>query len=185
MPTLSRSLLLCALCLAPCLWPASAEASDACGLDLTTLPDFSLEDVNPSSASAGAAVSRSGLEGKVVVAYFALSSCGHCQSQTGQLQDIWSRHAEAFGDDVRFVLVSLASGADTVEELTSRTDLPVLQDTDGDDVAGTWGAEKWFLYIVRPDGTLGTIHYTLNLTEEAVVERLIAEIDAARTGGAL
>ena len=100
--------------------PTQARAADDCGQDLAQVPSFSLQDVNPSSATHGQTLSLESYAGKAVLLYFALSTCGHCQTQVGQLQALWDARREAWEDNTRIVIVALAGGADEVAELTNR-----------------------------------------------------------------
>ncbi len=159
----------------------SARAADDCGQALAQVPDFSLEDVNPSSATYGETVSRDGLAGKAVLLYFALSTCGHCQTQVGQLQALWEANRERWADTTALVIVALEGGAEDVAELTNRVeDLPVLLDTAEAKVEDDYGADRWYTYLLTPEGGLHTLHYSVNLADEAELARLLTQLEAAR-----
>lgn len=157
------------------------RAADDCGQALAQVPDFSLEDVNPSSATHGETITRDSLGGKAVLLYFALSTCGHCQTQVGQLQALWDANETRWADTTALVIVALAGGADEVAELTERVeDLPILLDTAEANVEDAYGADRWYTYLLTPDSGLHTLHYAVNLADAAEVERLLAQLDAAR-----
>lgn len=161
--------------------PAAARASDDCGQALAQVPDFSLLDVNPTSATHGQTLERESHAGKVVLLYFALSTCGHCQTQVGQLQALWDANRDAWDGNTQLVIVALAGGADEVSELTDRVaDLPILQDTPEQDVEEAYGADRWYTYILTPAGELHTLHYAVNLGDSAELARLLDQIEAAR-----
>lgn len=164
------------------LLSSPAQATDDCGQALTQVPAWSLVDVNPASATHGTTVTLDDVAGKAVLFYVALSTCGHCQSQVEQLSALWAEHPD-WADDTAVVILSLASGADEVEELTSRAgSLPVLQDLDEAGVADAYGADRWYVYVLTPTGALHTLHYSVNLSDSAERDRLLAQLDAARGG---
>lgn len=175
-----RSVLL-TLALAAASAPAVVLAADDCGQELAQVPSFSLEDVNPSSATYGQTLALETYAGKSVLLYFALSTCGHCQTQVGQLQALWEAHREAWEDTTRLVIVALAGGADEISALTDRVaDLPILQDTPEAAAEDAYGADRWYTYLLTPDGGLHTLHYSVNLTDSAEVVRLVGQLEAAR-----
>lgn len=62
-----------------------------------------------------------------------------------------------------------------VPEMTEGVTLPVLQDTAEADVFTTYGASKWYVYLIDRAGTPRFIHYSLDLDGEDRA-RLLAEI---------
>ena len=70
---------------------------------------------------------------------------------------------------------------DGIPDLTESTSLPVLQDNGESNIAGCFGASKWYLYVVDREGIPRHIHYQLDLDDERT--RLFLELAALATGG--
>lgn len=68
-----------------------------------------------------------------------------------------------------------------IPDLTAGTSLPVLQDKGESNIAGCFGASKWYLYVVDREGFPRHIHYQLNLDSER--NRLFLELATLATGG--
>ena len=179
-PTAPRLLALATLGLSPAL----ARAADDCGLSGGPVPDYSLEDVNPTSPTGGSPLTRDS-GGRVQVLYFALPTCGHCQAQVEDLEALRIEQASSWADDVDLRIIALSGVEDSLFELTDRTSLPVLLDRPEAGVAAAYGAEKWYFYLVDRAGSLATLHYALNLDDAAEKQRLLDEIATLRAGGAL
>ena len=155
--------------------PGSMEE---CGLVEAVVPQYTLEDVCPGSPTYGQDVSRPEFPGDVLLLYFALPTCGHCQAQVQQLQALWDAHAEQWAGDVTLQIIALSAGQSGLETLTDGISLPVLQDTEQAAVADQYGAQKWYVYVVDRTGQVRWIHYRFDLTNHA--DRLVAEVDALR-----
>jgi len=147
-----------------------------CGLVDGEVPEYTLVDVSPGSPTYDSPVDRPAFPGGPLVLYFALPTCGHCQAQVQQLQTIWNTHAPRWDGAVTLQIIALAAGESGLPELTRGLTLPVLQDTVEADVAGQYGAEKWYVYLVDRSGRVRHIHYKFDLTNTS--DRLVAEIDA-------
>jgi hypothetical protein len=52
-------------------WAEPCEKPEDCGVEATIIPDFSLEDVNPNSATFGTERSRDEFLGSFLLVYFA------------------------------------------------------------------------------------------------------------------
>ena len=68
-----------------------------------------------------------------------------------------------------------------IPDLTEGTSLPVLQDEGSSNIAGCFGASKWYIYVVDREGISRHIHYQLNLDSER--NRLFLELATLATGG--
>lgn len=68
-----------------------------------------------------------------------------------------------------------------IPDLTAGTSLPVLQDNGASNIAGCFGASKWYLYVVDREGIPRHIHYQLDLNSER--NRLFMELAALAMGG--
>lgn len=77
------------------------------------------------------------------------------------------------------MVVNLPAYASSVEKLTEKTDLPVLQDITSEDAATQYGASKWYLYVLNPDGSLHIMHYNLPMPTQ--LPRLLQWIQDARS----
>lgn len=76
---------------------------------------------------------------------------------------------------MQLLIVDLPGYESGMDELVGGVTLPVLQDTTADAVATTYGASKWYVYLIDRAGTIRYIHYSLDLaaTDRA---RLLSEI---------
>ena len=82
----------------------------------------------------------------------------------------WAENDVALGE-VPLVVINLPAYASSVEKITDKTDAPVLQDTTSMNAATQYGAAKWYLYVIRPDGALHIMHYNLPMEEQ--IQRLL------------
>ena len=75
-------------------------------------------------------------------------------------------------------IINIPGGEDELDELTvyeREATLPVLQDTTDDDVAESYGAEKWYIYVIDRAGKPRYLHYELDL-DGGEQQRLLDEI---------
>jgi hypothetical protein len=156
--------------------PPPSDPPADCGQDQLDLPAFSLQDMNPSSGSFGQDVGLSDAQGQVRVVYWASATCGVCKSHVTALQAITTQQG---WDDVQVLVVNLPPYVEYIDDLTSLTDLPVLQDTDDADVATAYGAAKWYVYFVDKQGQLDHLYYELDLAGDDA-ERFVDEVNALR-----
>lgn len=70
---------------------------------------------------------------------------------------------------------------DGIPDLIAGTSLPVLQDNGASNIAGCFGASKWYIYVVDREGIPRYIHYQLDLDSER--NRLFVELAALAMGG--
>ncbi|MEC7946985.1 MAG: redoxin family protein [Myxococcota bacterium] len=147
-----------------------------CGTVDGEVPDFTLVDVSPGSPTHGESVDRPAFPGRVLVLYFALPTCGHCQAQVQQLQSMWTGNEDRWAGQAALQIIALAAGESGLPDLTEGLTLPVLQDTSDASVTEQYGAEKWYLYLIDRSGRVRHIHYRFDLTNTS--GRLVAEIDA-------
>lgn len=172
-----RPLLVATLALAAC--------AGAVG-DPSVPPDFTLEDVNPNSATYEQQVGPADFEGEVSAWYFGWATCPLCQSHVDALDVLATdeRLAEAA------VPVSLLgineigyeSGNDTINDGHT---LPWLQDVPGEDVFDTWPpARIRELKIVGRDGVVSAT-FDLNDADpndtshaDAIVQALLDAAEA-------
>ncbi len=59
----------------------------------------------------------------------------------------------------------------------------MLQDTTKAAVAESYNAQKWYIYLLKADGTPGTLHYEMDLDGEE--DRLISEVTSLIGGASL
>ena len=183
----ARSLTRCTLALVVLLWtlPAAADPDVTnrpdCGFSDDPAPDFTLEDVNPTSPTYGQDIALSYLRGKVVFLMFMRSSCGHCQSLTQYLDSYATEHAQEWGDDVAILLVNMAGWEADIAEFCANHDLPTLQDTSAEAAADKIGASLYWNYFLREDGRLYAMYYEIYLPTDE--ERFLGDISAAMGRG--
>jgi len=167
-------------------WAVAAAADpDAtnrpdCGFNDDPSPDFTLQDVNPTSPTYGQDITLSALQGKAVFLMFMRSSCGHCQSLSEYLASYAAEHADEWGDGVAIILVNMVGWEADIDDLVSLHDLPTLQDTTDEGAADKIGASLYWNYILKTDGLLHAMYYEMYLPTDE--QRLLGDIDAARSG---
>jgi cytochrome c biogenesis protein CcmG/thiol:disulfide interchange protein DsbE len=175
-----------ALSLAPLAAGCSRVDSDAAGgrgESATTAggarepaPEFALPDL------AGRPVRLSDFRGRALVIDFWATWCPPCIFQVPELNAFWKKHRDA--GDVAVVGVAVdAEGAEVVGPWVEEqgVEYPILI---GDEaLARRFGAQGFpTLAIVRPDGTLDSLH--VGLVELADLEALLGPLRAAaRPGG--
>ena len=140
----------------------------ACGPSLEPAPDFTLSDVNSSSARYGEDVSPRDYLGRVSAWYFGHATCGYCSSQFGYLDEL---QAELDGMEppvaIDILGVNYAGYESGNETITSGRDLPWLQDTPQEDVIGRWGPAFRDLVVLDGDNDLLDVY---NLTEHTLAD---------------
>ncbi len=108
------------------------------------VPDFSIEDVNATSATFQQDVSPRDYDGNVTAVYFGLAPCTYCTTQFGHLdlmqQDLDSNHAEL---GIEIIGINLADRESGNDAMTDGRDLPWLQDVDADDNGESDVWESW------------------------------------------
>ena len=108
------------------------------------VPDYSIEDVNATSATFQQDVSPRDYDGNVTAVYFGLAPCTYCTTQFGHLdlmqQDLDSNHAEL---GIEIIGINLADRESGNDAMTDGRDLPWLQDVDADDNGESDVWESW------------------------------------------
>jgi len=145
--------------------------------EVVKVADFSLPDVNPTSATHGQDVSPRDYEGNVSAFYFGLASCTYCQSQFGHLDslqaDLDANHAELGVQIVGVNIANIAGDDPNNPTMTDGRDLPWLQDVDanadGDsDAWAAWEAQLRDVIILDASNQkISTYNLTLNDLAEA------------------
>ena len=154
--------------------PPPEDPLDTCGLVAGSAPDFTLEDVNPTSPTAGLQVPRTD-PGNATLLYIALASCGRCQADTDALGAIVAEQGSAWAElSVR--VLALDTALESLPELADGHDLPILVDTDTLNLQGQYGADRWYIYLLDRNGEPAMLHYELNFTTER--DRLVNEVNA-------
>ena len=78
------------------------------------------------------------------------------------------------------LILNLPAYASSLAKITELTDLPILQDNEEEEVAKQYGASKWYLYVINPEGKPHLIHYDLPMPSQ--LDRLDTWIAEAKGG---
>ncbi len=108
--------------------------------------DFSLQDLNAASATAGKTVSLSGLRGDVVVLYFGLATCPLCHQQAVYLDAVQQDFVAKGYTRVHILVINWQDTELSIPDFAAGVSLPVLQDTAQ--------AYVWAVYQAGKDTTL-------------------------------
>ena len=134
-------------------------------------PDFALPDLE------GRTVRLSEFRGKAVVIDFWATWCPPCFFQVPELNAFWKKNRDA-GDVVVVGVAVDTEGAEVVAPWVAeqKVEYPILLGDEG--LARRFGAQGFpTLALVRPDGTLASLH--VGLVEVAQLEELLAPLRAA------
>jgi cytochrome c biogenesis protein CcmG/thiol:disulfide interchange protein DsbE len=150
---------------------ASADAGEA---PRARAPAFTLPDLE------GKPVRLADFEGRALVLDFWATWCPPCLFQVPELNAFWKKHRDA--GDVAVVGVAVdAEGAEVVGPWVAEqgVEYPIL--VGDEDQARRFGAQGFpTIAIVRPDGTLDSLH--VGLIELADLEKLMEPLRASKEG---
>jgi hypothetical protein len=119
-------------------------------------PRACLDDINPASTTAGTTVCEPGAPARATVLFFGNIGCSHCQHIFGDLLLIESE-LRSEGFDPVLVFVQLKTWTYSGDQVTSQFPThrgPVLQDTDSEDMWGSYGADWYEVKIIDSQGCL-------------------------------
>lgn len=153
---------------------SSDDGHDHSHDEIVKVPDFTLPDVNVTSATHGQDVSPRDYDGNVSAFYFGLASCTYCQNQFGHLDSLQDDlDANQAGLGIQIVGVNIAGQDASNAQMTEGRDLPWLQDvdanTDGESDAWiAWEAQLRDVIILDASNQkVSTYNLTLNDLAEA------------------
>ena len=116
--------------------------------------NYSLEDINPSSAFLGQQIGPSFFEGYVTLHYFGYFTWGTCTNRFGQLNNLYE-NLKSQGHNVELVGISNGSASSSSSgNWTSNNDSPVCVDGSDEEVWTAWSASQRDLFILDLDGNL-------------------------------
>lgn len=147
------------------LFVGLALAAGACGP--AGLPDFTLPDVNATSASFAQDVRSLDQTGGVSVWYFGHADCPYCSAQFGHLDTLQTELAGE-GLNVRILGVNAAGHEAANDAITEGRDLPWLQDQPAVDAWAQQGARWRDVFVYGPGAE--TLVHEQNLTDSDLGE---------------
>ena len=153
-----------AVCGALLLLGACAEVQRPATVVLDEAPDFSLEDVNPTSSSFGDVVSPRDKLGEVSVWYFGHADCPLCQSNFSEL-DRMREQLASDGYAIEIIGINAIGKEASNQLITDGRDLPWLQDTEDDKVWSSWLASWRDLVVLDANNELA---WRDNLTDHDI-----------------
>lgn len=132
------------------------------------VPDFTLEDVNPASATAGQMLGPQNFDGQVSAWYFGMATCPICQGHFDELDAMATRlQSEEPAAAITILGINQAGRESANDVITDGHTLAWLQDTDEADVFGAWPpGQMRELKVVGPDGTVAGV-FDLNTQDPA------------------
>jgi cytochrome c biogenesis protein CcmG/thiol:disulfide interchange protein DsbE len=134
-------------------------------------PDFTLPDLQ------GRSVRLASFLGKAVVIDFWATWCPPCIFQVPELNAFWKKHRDS-GDVVVIGVAVDAEGAEVVAPWVEEQGVEYTILVGDEGLARRFGAQGFpTLALVRPDGTLDSLH--VGLIEVAELEGLLAPLRAA------
>jgi peroxiredoxin len=134
-------------------------------------PEFALPDLQ------GRPVRLSDFKGKAVVIDFWATWCPPCIFQVPELNAFWKKHRDA-GDVVVIGVAVDVEGQSVVEPWVKEQGVEYTILLGDEALARRFGAQGFpTLALVRPDGTLDSLH--VGLIEVAKLEELVAPLRAA------
>jgi hypothetical protein len=119
-------------------------------------PHACLKDINPSSTTAGTLVCEPSTPPRAALLFFGNVGCSHCQSIVANLLVIQSQ-LQSEGLDPLLVFVQLKTFTYTPDQVKTTFPThtgPVLQDTNGDDAWGAYGADWYQVKLIDSHGCL-------------------------------
>ena len=142
-----------------------------------SVPEFSLEDVNPASPTAGQMLGPQHFDGQVSAWYFGMATCPICQGHFDELDAMSARlKSDEPGAAITILGINQAGRESANDVITDRHTLAWLQDTDQADVFGVWPpVQIRELKVVGPDGTVAAV-FDLN-TQDPAEEAVQTEIE--------
>ncbi|MFT4623036.1 MAG: hypothetical protein ACI8PZ_001692 [Myxococcota bacterium] len=132
--------------------------------DFDKAPDFSLLDVNDTSASYNSVISPRDKLGEVSVWYFGHADCPVCSAYFGEL-DIMQQQLASEGITIDIVGVNAVGKESDNGVITEGRDLPWLQDTPDEGVWDAWFAEWRDVIVLNSDNELS---WRDNLTDNDI-----------------
>ena len=142
----------------------SATSEECVTCEGATAPSFALRDLSPTSCGVGKYYGLDTFVGRVTFVVLLRSTCGYCH---GQLEKLEQMRFEllALGHEIHMLVINQMDTAETIDLLTQRSQIPMLQDVEEVNAwealsdpkpegEGRIGGDKDDMYIYNAEGEL-------------------------------
>ena len=142
----------------------SAISEECATCEGARAPSFALRDLSPTSCGVGKYYGLDAFAGRVTFVVLLRSTCGYCHGQLEQLEQM-RFELLALGYEIQMVVINQMDTQETVDLLTQRAQIPVLQDVEEVNAwealsdpkpegEGRIGGDKDDMYIYNAEGEL-------------------------------
>ena len=118
--------------------------------------DYSLTDVNASSATYGENIGPSHFENHVTLHYFGHQDWGTCSARVGNLDDLYQDLLNNGINNVQIIAIGMSEFSSNNGNWTNGNSIPVLVDPSPYNVWSNWGADQRDLFFLDLNGNYVT-----------------------------